>query len=382
MSEQYANRQQVQAPDLPLVIVGSGLAGYTLVREFRKLDAEHPIILITQSDGSFYPKPQLSAALGNQKSADQLVMKSAAEMADSLGIEIRTQERVLSIDSNRKCLHLTQEEIPFGRLVLAMGAEPRELKEAKKAISVNQLADYRRFRETLTQASGVTIIGTGLVGCEFAYDLARSGHSVRLWGAEDRILQRFLPEEPARALGKALEDLGVQISTASKQPLADMVSEAQATNRMLLTSIGLEVDKRLAETAGLRCRRGICVDQRFQTSVSDIFAIGDCAEVGNTLYQYIQPITSQARTLAQILSGTDKHWETDWWPVTIKLPGNPMIFMPPAGAQGSWEQEGSALDLKGVFVDDNGKASGAYLLGQRVKERASILALLKEQQTA
>src|SRR5476651_2589997 len=56
----------------PVVIIGTGLAGYNLAREFRKLDSETPLLLITADDGRSYSKPMLSTGFGKNKDADGL----------------------------------------------------------------------------------------------------------------------------------------------------------------------------------------------------------------------------------------------------------------------------------------------------------------------
>ncbi len=61
----------------PLIIIGSGLAGYMLAKELRKLDAQMPLIIITADDGAFYSKPLLSTALTQQKTPEQLVVTAA-----------------------------------------------------------------------------------------------------------------------------------------------------------------------------------------------------------------------------------------------------------------------------------------------------------------
>ena len=73
----------------PLVILGTGLAGYTLAREFRKLDAERPLVLLTQDDGRSYSKPMLSNALAKAKTANDLGMASADDMAAQLKATVR-----------------------------------------------------------------------------------------------------------------------------------------------------------------------------------------------------------------------------------------------------------------------------------------------------
>ncbi len=80
----------------PIVIVGTGLAGYTLAKEFRKLDTDTPLVLISADDGRFYSKPMLSNALTKGKSADQLATASAEQMATQLNADIRTHTRVMA----------------------------------------------------------------------------------------------------------------------------------------------------------------------------------------------------------------------------------------------------------------------------------------------
>lgn len=78
---------------LPVVIVGTGLAGYNLAKEFRKLDAQTPLLLITADDGRSYSKPMLSTGFGKNKDADGLCMAEVGAMAEQLNAEIRTHTR-------------------------------------------------------------------------------------------------------------------------------------------------------------------------------------------------------------------------------------------------------------------------------------------------
>ena len=68
----------------PIVIIGSGLAGYTLARELRKLDRETPLALVTADEASFYSKPMLSNACASGKSAAELALKSGEAMGEEL----------------------------------------------------------------------------------------------------------------------------------------------------------------------------------------------------------------------------------------------------------------------------------------------------------
>jgi len=86
------------APAQNLVIVGSGLAAWTVVRELRKLDAHTSITLVTRDNGDFYSKPMLSNALSSGKTAAQLVSTTSAAMAEQHGVKLMAHTEVTAID--------------------------------------------------------------------------------------------------------------------------------------------------------------------------------------------------------------------------------------------------------------------------------------------
>lgn len=92
----------------PLVIIGSGLAGYTLAREFRKLDRVTPITLVTREAGDFYSKPMLSTALASGKTAEQLITTARDAIATQLNLTVVSEVAVERIDRAAKALHLGQ----------------------------------------------------------------------------------------------------------------------------------------------------------------------------------------------------------------------------------------------------------------------------------
>ena len=85
-----------------IVIIGSGLAGYTVIREIRKLDKTVPITLITREPGYFYSKPMLSTALASKKEAANLISTPADGMATQLEMTILGDCDVSSIDTSTR----------------------------------------------------------------------------------------------------------------------------------------------------------------------------------------------------------------------------------------------------------------------------------------
>jgi rubredoxin-NAD+ reductase len=158
-----------------IVIIGSGLAGYTVIRELRKLDKTVPVTLVTREPGYFYSKPMLSTALASNKSAEQLVSTNAEVMATQLEMTILGDVDVTAIDTVAKIITTSKGSISYGKLVLGLGADqirlPLQGNAANEVITVNDLEEYAQFRKTITGKKRVAILGAGLIGCEFANDL-------------------------------------------------------------------------------------------------------------------------------------------------------------------------------------------------------------------
>src|SRR6218665_959163 len=157
-----------------VVVVGSGLAGYNVARELRKLDAEVPLVVVSRDAAGFYSKPMLSNALASKKTPATLVMKDAAKMAAEINARIVANTGVQAIDTTAQTLTLADGEVlPYRDLVLALGADPLRLPiqgdAADTVLSVNDLDDFARFAEALDTAAGgqparrAAPLGAGLI---------------------------------------------------------------------------------------------------------------------------------------------------------------------------------------------------------------------------
>ncbi|HBC17262.1 MAG TPA: FAD-dependent oxidoreductase, partial [Alcanivorax sp.] len=102
----------------PIVIIGSGLAGFNTVKEFRKLDKETPIVVITSDDGRNYSKPMLSAGFTKEKTADDLCMATPEKVAEQFNVEVRTDVHVAEIDPSGKRVLLPDDHLDYSKLVL------------------------------------------------------------------------------------------------------------------------------------------------------------------------------------------------------------------------------------------------------------------------
>jgi rubredoxin-NAD+ reductase len=370
----------------PVVIVGTGLAGYNLAREFRKLDSETPLLLITADDGRSYSKPMLSTGFAKNKDADGLSMAEPGAMAEQLKAEVRTHTRISGIDPGHKQLWVGEEAVPYRDLVLAWGAEVIRVLvqgDASDAIfSINDLEDYARFRAAAAGKQRVLLLGVGLIGCEFANDLSLGGYQIELVAPCEQVMPGLLHPAAAAAVQAGLEGLGarfhlgpvlVSLNHKGDALEAHLSDGTLISCDLVLSAVGLRPRTELASAAGLAVNRGVVVDRQLRTSHANIFALGDCAEVDGINLLYVMPLMTSARALAQTLAGNPTAVTYGPMPVTVKTPVCPLVVSPPPiGLQGEWCVEGSGADIKALCHDSSGALLGYALTGTAVQEKLSL----------
>lgn len=370
----------------PIVIIGSGMAGYGLLRELRKLDRETPVTVITADEGAAYAKPSLSTALALGKVPEQLANQTAAQIGASMNAQVLTHTRVIGIDTAARQIETDQGKVAYRRLVLALGADVIAHgvigAAAEQIHSVNDLGDYTRFRAAITGKKRIAILGGGLIGCEFANDLVTAGYEVAVVHLGAAPLERILPAPIAQRLGESLAAAGVAWHFARRAISAEVVSDgitltlddgAIVRADAVLSAIGLTSRIALAQAAGIITARGVVVDRLLQTNVPDIFAVGDCAEVAGWVLPYVQPLLQQARALAATLAGTPTPVNYPSMPVVVKTPALPLTVAPPAPNQpGQWNMETEAACTVARFEDAQGNLHGFVLCGQAPTLRSEL----------
>ena len=373
----------------PVVIVGTGLAGYNLAREFRKLDSETPLLLITADDGRSYSKPMLSTGFGKNKEADGLSMAMPGAMAQQLNAQVRTHTRISGIDPGHKQLWIGEEAVAYRDLILAWGAQtvqvPVEGDAQDSIFPINDLEDYARFRAAAAGKRRVLILGAGLIGCEFANDLIAGGYEVDLVAPCEQVMPTLLHPAAAAAVQAGLESLGARLHLGpvltrlqrTDAGLQAHLSDASVIDcDVVISAIGLRPRIDMAAAAGIRVNRGIEVSRLLKTSHDNIYALGDCAEVDGLSLLYVMPLMSCARALAQTLAGNPTAVSYGAMPITVKTPVCPLVVSPvPRGHEGVWTVEGQGADIKALCRDAEGKLLGYALTGEAVREK---LALNKE----
>jgi rubredoxin-NAD+ reductase len=383
-----------------VIVVGGGTAGWAAVEAVRALDRDIPITLVSACSADRYRKPELSVSLSEKRTPERLVFETGPAAATRLGVRLVAHTYAIGLSPALHQLRTTAGTFRYRQLVLAQGARPVVPSGLPRELCwrVNDLSMWSSMQRRLAAGPArVAVIGAGLIGCELAEDLARAGHTVTVLDVDDRPLAALLPAPASRRLLVSWTQLGIHFlpgrsvsvearrgidacatERTSKASNATTASGAVAgvsgtrsekvitTQRgeriaadLVLCATGLATEGRLARMAGLEFARGIVVESRtLQTSVPDIYALGDCISFAGEPCRFIEPIAAQAEAIAHALSGFEHAGYRHQAPVIrVKTRSTPIVV------RGLPSRE---LDWQIVEEDDGHLAMAQYRDGDIV----------------
>ena len=276
----------------PIVVVGGGLAAGKLASEYRAAGGEADVTILGAEPDPPYSRPPLTKGfLRGEMDRDGPLVRPLAEYEDEV-IEVRLETTVERIDPGAREIELEGgERVPYGTLVIATGARPRPLPlpggDLVGVHTYRTLADAETVRAAAEEAHSAIVIGGSFIGAE-------SAASLRLRGLTVTLVERgaaLMPQLRAPALS---EELAEMYRAEGVELLLETELEELTGNGRLLTGartkdgrtiegylaivgIGVVPNVELAEEAGADVDDGIVVDERFRTSLPDVYAIGDVA---------------------------------------------------------------------------------------------------------
>jgi rubredoxin-NAD+ reductase len=407
--------QNNDASGAPIVVIGSGMAGVNFVKSYRQHDKHTPIVVICADDGAIYSKPQLSTAFAQQKSVDALTQSSAIEFSRQFNVRFFTYTLADRVDTQAKHVLLQGGGAqPYDRLVLATGSSAItpsiEGNANHKIRAVNNLRDYGQFVTEAAHARHITIMGAGLIGCEFADNLLRAGLGVSIVDPNPSALYSLLPHEASLSLTQSLAEAGADFhfgTTVSRIENRELGTKVILTNGqrfnsdLVLSAIGVQPNIELALRSDISCQRGILTNSQLATSVQDVFAVGDCAQVSTqrlasgddaspnnhsdeqigAVLPYVAPLLNQVKLLAsnlanEIIHGKKPaHLSYPIMPITVKTNCHPINMLLPIHTpvgHNRWVVEEQGSDGVGArFLDNKFNTIGYVLTGKYVTNERS-----------
>lgn len=371
-----------------IVIIGSGFAARTLVKNIRKLDSAIPLTLIAADGMEDYNKPDLSHVISQAQRAEDLIRQSAGEFAEQYNLRLFPYTFVSAIDTQARVVKSADKQWQYDKLVLATGAKAfvPPLPGREKMLTLNSLQEYHACETTLRDASRVLIVGAGLIGCELAMDFRRAGKTVTVLDNAASILPSLMPPEVSGRLQHCLTALGVRLLLQSR--LMQLDEHEQGVRAQLdddryidadvvVAATGLSPQVSLAQNAGLEVGRGIVVDGTLQTSNPHIFALGDCAQINGQVLPFLQPIQLSAMTLAKNLTGNSTQLVLPAMLVKVKTPLMPLHLAGETQRTNlRWHiaTEADGMVAKGLDAED--KLRAFVVSEDRMKEAFALLKAL------
>ena len=199
-------------------------------------------------------------------------------------------------------------------------------------------------------------------------------------------LPALLPESAARAVEKALISHGANFHFGphvtsvnhSDGGLSVKLSDGNSLQvDLVVSAVGVRSRTNLAKSAGIEVGRGIKTNQQLETSHSNVFALGDCAEVCGHVLVYVAPLMAAAKALAKTLSGQPTDVQYPAMPVTIKTPICPVVVSPPQkDSEGAWSIVEEGLNIRAEYRNSSGDLLGFALTGDAAKARMELQKLL------
>jgi NADPH-dependent 2,4-dienoyl-CoA reductase/sulfur reductase-like enzyme len=279
-----------------LAVIGGDAAGMTAAVQARRLDPNLEIVVLEKGDHTSYSAcgiPYLVSGLIPE--CDDLVVRTPQEHRDRSRIDVRVRHEVMAIDLDARRLevhdagHGRTIQVPFDELLIATGARPLRpdlpgitLPMVRGVQTLDDAAALLRYAEE-SRCRNVVVVGGGYVGLEMAEAFVERGARVAVLDAGDHVM-RTLDPDMATVVEDAMRKRGIDLRVGTRvEGFLDRVVRLESSTMpadLVVLGLGVVPNSELAREAGIAVgvRQAIAVDPRQRTSVSGVWAAGDCAE--------------------------------------------------------------------------------------------------------
>ena len=313
----YITNNGISQEKMKLVLVGNGLAGMRCLEDLLDMAPDrYEITVIGEEPWGNYNRIMLSPVLSGEKTIDDIMLHSHAWYADK-GIRLIAGDPAVRIDRPRKHVYTEKGEvISYDRLILATGSKPFVPpipgSDLKGVLSFRDIYDVNSMLDYCKTWKNAVVIGGGLLGLEAAYGLKQQGMNVTVLHLMDRIMDRQLDSKASQMLKTAIEQKGITILTAANTECLfgeeGHVTQVKLKDGTVLDAdlvvfaVGIRPNMTLAQSAGLRCNRGVLVNDTMQTFDPSIYAVGECIEHRGQTFGLVEPLWGQAFICASHLA--------------------------------------------------------------------------------
>lgn len=334
---------------MSVVIIGAGHAGVQAAESLRMEGYADRIVLLDKAGHLPYQRPPLSKDYMKEGGDPTPMPLRGDAFYPEHDIDLRTEAEATHIDgeARRVCVK-GREPIPYTQLIIAAGAEARRAKcpgnELEGIGYLRTVEDAVALRAQLDRGHGrVVVVGAGFIGLEFAAVAAQRGLDVTVIDFAQRPMQRVLSPSMSDYFTQVHSGLGVKLHFG--EGLDHFVGDQGRVTAVAGTTgavypcdfavvgLGVVTDDDLPSAAGVKCDRGILVDEYLRTNMANTYAIGDLAVFpsrhlgGNLRLESVQNATDMAKTVAKTITGDPSTYDIAPWfwsnqgPVKLQIAG-------------------------------------------------------------
>jgi NADH oxidase (H2O2-forming) len=299
-----------------IVIIGAHAAGVDAASAARKTDRTADITLVTEEKHCGYSRCGLPFVIGGQIPSFPSLIVFLPSYFQMMKLNLKTETKATSIDTTNKTVEATDkngktEAIPYDSLIISTGASsfmpPIKGKEKQGIYSLRTLEDGEKIDAAIKKGGKTAVVmGAGLIGLETAIALKERGLKVTVIEMLPQILPQMLDPDLAKGAQEMLEQKGINIQTG--KPVEEILGAEKATGvlaggqqfdgDLIVSAFGVRANTQLAANAGIALgdTKAIKTNARMETSVKDVYAVGDCAESTHIVTQ--KPTLMQFGTVA------------------------------------------------------------------------------------
>ncbi|MGI6279601.1 MAG: NAD(P)/FAD-dependent oxidoreductase [Acutalibacteraceae bacterium] len=374
------------------VIIGNGVAAVGCIEGIRKMDKEGKIIVVSEEKHHVYSRPLISYFLENKTDLERMNYRSP-DFYERMNCTVLYGKRAVSIDNLSKKVILDDgTALDYTTVCVATGSSPfvppfKGLETVEHKFSFLTLDDALAIKSAVNEKTKVLIVGAGLIGLKCAEGLRHIVSSITVCDLADRVLSSILDHECAKIIQSHLEQNGIKFmlsdtAVSFEGNSALMQSGKRVDFDLLVLAVGVRANTELLKNIGGEVNRGIIVNDRMETSISDIFAAGDCTEGnditigGRRVLALLPNAYMQGHTAGVNMAGGDEVFDK-------AIPMNSIGFfglhlMTAGSYEGQIHEEKSEHGLKRLFTKD-GYLKGFIIIGDT--ERTGIYTSLIRERT-
>ncbi|WP_088831385.1 nitrite reductase large subunit NirB [Paenibacillus tyrfis] len=299
-----------------LVLVGNGMAGVSVIEHLLKLaPGKYEITIFGSEPYPNYNRILLSYVLSGDSSVEDIVIHPW-DWYKANGITLYTGQTVTAIDTQARTVTSDQEvTVAYDKLILATGSNPFMLPlpgaDKEGVMAYRTIRDCEMMIDAARKYKKAIVIGGGLLGLEAARGFLNLGMKVDVVHLVDTLMERQLDRTASKLLQEALEAQGMNF-LLDKQS-AEIVGDQRvaglkfkdgsvADADLVVMAVGIRPNVELAKSIGLEVNPGIVVNDYMQTSMPDIYAVGECAMHRGVVYGLVAPLYEQGAVLAKHLA--------------------------------------------------------------------------------